>query len=121
MHLKREQSVKSSGGKFPWVGPYEVLKSNDHFVKILKNGETDFVHREHVVKVFERDPRIDPQIDLDLPASISNPETSTEPNPNDFDPTCATSNSDEPTGAESTPATTRKSARKKSRPKKLDL
>ena len=121
MHLKREQSVNSSGGKFPWVGPYEVLKSNDHFVKIDKNGAIDFVHREHVVKVFERDPRIDPQIDLDLPMPISNPETSVEPNPTDFDPSRSTSNSDEPIGAESTPATTRKSTRKKSRPKRLDL
>ena len=121
VHLKRDQSVKSSGGKFPWIGPYEVLKVNDHFVKIDKNGDIDFVHREHVVKVFERDPRIDPETNLDHIWSGPNPETPDEPISNDFNPSDSTSSSDDLIGAESTPATVRKSSRKRFRPKKLDL
>ena len=113
--------MKSSGGKFSWIGPYEVLKVNDHFVKIDKNGDTDFVHREHVVKVFERDPRIDPETNLDHIWSGPNPETSDEPISNDFQPSETTSSSDDLIGAESTPATVRKSSRKRFRPKKLDL
>ena len=55
--LKREQSVEAKRSHLPWIGPFKVISSNRHILRIENTiGKRDFVHRQHVVKVIQREP-----------------------------------------------------------------
>jgi len=55
--LKREQSVEAKRSHLPWIGPFKVISSNRHILRIENTiGKRDFVHRQHVVKVIQRKP-----------------------------------------------------------------
>ena len=59
--LFRPASAIAKRQKLNWIGPYEVVASNNQVVKISDNeGKTDWVHRSHVCKKPKRPPSFGP-------------------------------------------------------------
>ena len=63
--IKREQSVIAKNTHLNWIGPFEVLDINDTLVFIKKSeNQTDFIHRNQIVKKIDRFDSLKPVISL---------------------------------------------------------
>ena len=58
--LKRERSAFAKRTKLKWTGPYVVKDTNQHVVKVTdETGNSDWVHRHHILKKVDRDPKLE--------------------------------------------------------------
>ena len=65
VYIKREQSVVAKNTHLNWIGPFEVLDNNETLVFIKKSeNQTDFVHRNQIVKKINRFDKLEPVIML---------------------------------------------------------
>ena len=86
IYLKREQSVKAKESHLSWIGPFRVLDTNGHIVKIAYDDDNhDYVHREHCVKEIRRYDHLDNDDDDDYASDLNENVFG----PEDADPTTA--------------------------------
>ena len=54
--IKRPQSAEAKSSKLDWIGPFKVLKTNEHVLQVenVNTGETDWVSRAHSIKLEKR-------------------------------------------------------------------
>ena len=71
VYIKRDQSAVAKATNLPWVGTYRILDTNQRVIKVSdNNGNSDWIHRNHVIKRVERKP------DLTMPGANDLPPPS---------------------------------------------
>ena len=74
----------AANAKVGWIGGYSVLKSNDFAAKLKndENGKTDWVHRDHIRKIYPRPSYLEDDSDDE---SDTEPQIITLREPSDLD------------------------------------
>jgi len=68
--IKREHSVVAKETKMPWIGPYKILDTNQHVIRISDGENSDWIHRNHIYKLVERKSKLQNDDD-DTPPPIA--------------------------------------------------
>ena len=80
VYLYRPLSATAKASQLPYVGPYRVIASNQHIIKIIdKDNKSDWVHRNHVFKKQHRNPDLQLHSILPMLENMAPPLQGLEP------------------------------------------
>ena len=73
VYIKRPLSSEAKASKLDWIGPFTVIKTNQHVIKVQsESGDTDWISRAHTIKLEPRKKHLLQDDDIE-PLSILNP------------------------------------------------